>query len=176
MFVLENRNLQLALQQTKPSHKSLSFKGLSSEVDILETKYADFGDEVSEARAIDWLDAGHHCMVAVYKDNIAASIWISIRYPPYGESKKVSGIFENSAYVFKLFVSPQFRRKGIGEQLVTQALLFCLERGFERATTIIYTWNQASVALFEKVGFQKTYRLQIFHLPFNNNLFLVKAI
>jgi ribosomal protein S18 acetylase RimI-like enzyme len=52
-------------------------------------------------------------------------------------------------------VHPQFRRKGIGEQLVIKTINTSKEIGLERIELEVYKSNIPAIKLYEKIGFKK---------------------
>ena len=50
---------------------------------------------------------------------------------------------------------PDYRRKGLGRQLVETALRLAQEAGIERVELEVYASNTAAVALYERFGFER---------------------
>jgi ribosomal protein S18 acetylase RimI-like enzyme len=143
----------------------------TSSKDMLN-QYMGFKDEVRKENVKEWLDNGHICLSALVNNKIIGSVWISTRYPPYFDILKIRPIFKGTAYIFKLFVSPNFRGKGIGTILVLEALQLSYKMGITRATAIVHKWNKNSLGLMEKLGFKKSYKLYFLKLGTFKQCFL----
>lgn len=59
------------------------------------------------------------------------------------------------AYIDNIAVDPQFRRLGIGEKLIKTAQQNAFERGCEFISLEVRKSNEAAIALYEKLGYQK---------------------
>lgn len=55
--------------------------------------------------------------------------------------------------LYELYVRPWARRRGVGQALVQSALSSAAEQGVSYAGTAVAGWNDASFALFQKMGF-----------------------
>jgi len=66
-----------------------------------------------------------------------------------------ASIYANNTIVWvrRLAVSPQWQRKGIGEALLKQALLFGFQNGASRAFLHVDSDNEPAISLYRKFGF-----------------------
>lgn len=97
-----------------------------------------FQYEVSENRV-------SHCFVAETKDKrIAAMI--------------VSWIIAEEMHIATIATHPDFRRQGLGECILTEALLDGLEAGARLAFLEVRAGNDAAQAMYRKFGFVVTGR------------------
>lgn len=55
-------------------------------------------------------------------------------------------------YLEDLFVLPEYRRQGIGKQLLTYLAQLALERQGGRLEWSVLDWNQPAIAFYEKIG------------------------
>lgn len=129
-------------------------------------KYIRFNDEINKDNAVVWLTAGNICMLALDSGDIVGSTWLTTKYYSYSNLKKVRTALDNTANITKLFVQPNFRKKGIGFKLLTNALQQVRDTGVKKASVTIYCYNKASILCFYKMGFKIKYRLYILWLFF----------
>ncbi|MFN5516143.1 MAG: GNAT family N-acetyltransferase [Cyanobacteriota bacterium] len=57
-------------------------------------------------------------------------------------------------HVFMLYVLPEYRRRGLGSQLLTLAQKIAHDRGDPQLGLQVFPHNQAALALYQKFGFQ----------------------
>ncbi|HKA32844.1 MAG TPA: GNAT family N-acetyltransferase [Candidatus Binatia bacterium] len=55
-------------------------------------------------------------------------------------------------YIEDLFVLPQWRRRGLGTQLLTRAAEIAVERGCGRMEWSVLDWNEPAIAFYKKLG------------------------
>jgi GNAT superfamily N-acetyltransferase len=55
-------------------------------------------------------------------------------------------------YIEDLFVLPQWRRRGLGTQLLTRAAEVAVERGCGRMEWSVLDWNAPAIAFYKKLG------------------------
>ena len=60
----------------------------------------------------------------------------------------------DEGYISNVAVAPQARRKGIGDALIAQLLLWARENDLTFVTLEVRESNQAAIALYKKHGFQ----------------------
>jgi ribosomal protein S18 acetylase RimI-like enzyme len=58
-------------------------------------------------------------------------------------------------YVYDIFVTEEFRGKGIGGILLEKAESYCRERGYSRMLLMVSVSNQAAISLYGKMGFKE---------------------
>jgi ribosomal-protein-alanine N-acetyltransferase len=75
-----------------------------------------------------------------------------------GEEQLVAYIFfriiADEVHIFRLAVTPEWRRRGIGSRLVTECLRFARRKGMSSALLEVRPSNAEAVALYTKLGFQ----------------------
>jgi GNAT superfamily N-acetyltransferase len=55
-------------------------------------------------------------------------------------------------YLEDLYVSPDFRRRGLARALLSALAKECTERGFTRLSWAVLNWNVNAIALYDEVG------------------------
>lgn len=68
---------------------------------------------------------------------------------------------KNYAYISSIYVSPQYRRRGIAEELFTRFKILAKDHGLERLEVSADIRNESSMAFWEKMRF-KTYQYRMF--------------
>lgn len=91
---------------------------------------------------------------------------------PPGHRKMIVGMIavarstttEGAAWIHRLAVLSNFRRKGIGSALLDHALRFCGKKGYETAELIATECQTEAASLFTKKGFttKQLYHRQVF--------------
>lgn len=73
---------------------------------------------------------------------------------------------EKTALLRRLFVDPQFRRRGIGANLVAQSISFCRENGYKEIVFRATDRMKEAINLIKKHGFSEKEKLEIagFHI------------
>jgi [ribosomal protein S18]-alanine N-acetyltransferase len=61
---------------------------------------------------------------------------------------------KNGAHIGTLAIKPGFRQRGIGQQLLAEALRVCIQRGAQSAMLEVRAGNKAAQALYRKFGFE----------------------
>ena len=56
-------------------------------------------------------------------------------------------------WINRLAIHPEFRRQGLGLQLIAEAERVLREQGMQVIAALIEDWNKPSLALFEKAGY-----------------------
>lgn len=55
-------------------------------------------------------------------------------------------------YLEDLFVKPEFRKRGIGLELMKVLAKICIERGYERFQWWVLDWNEPSIDFYKSIG------------------------
>jgi len=77
-----------------------------------------------------------------------------------GESAAFAVYFENFStfegraclYLEDLFVKPEFRKKGIGQQMLTHLASIAVKRGCPRFDWVALDWNETAIDFYENLG------------------------
>ena len=77
-----------------------------------------------------------------------------------GESAAFAVYFENFStfegrsclYLEDLFVKPEFRKKGIGQQMLTHLAAIAAKRGCPRFDWVALDWNEPAINFYESLG------------------------
>ncbi|MDY6781699.1 MAG: N-acetyltransferase family protein [Cyanobacteriota bacterium] len=105
---------------------------------------------VSVASRQSWFENHHPAtyplIVMELKGEIVA--WLSFR-PFYGRPA-----YKTTAEI-SIYVTPEYHRQGIGQQLLEQAIDRSQELGFNTLVAFIFAHNEASLKLFEKLNFRE---------------------
>ncbi|MFI9009820.1 GNAT family N-acetyltransferase [Actinosynnema sp. NPDC053489] len=56
-------------------------------------------------------------------------------------------------YLYSMWVKPEFRRRGIGEALVTDVLAWAREHGWSKVRLRVFRGNATARRLYERLGF-----------------------
>lgn len=97
---------------------------------------------------IDNLEEGY------FADDGHSGFWVAV---DGGEVIGMIGVqrtADNAAEVRRLRVREGHRRRGVGTQLMTQALTFCQRHGYLKVVLDVRIERGPAIALFEKFGFQ----------------------
>ncbi|XP_042352176.1 N-acetyltransferase 8-like [Plectropomus leopardus] len=73
---------------------------------------------------------------------------------------------ERHAELFRMIISPSYRRMGLGFRLAQTVVDFCKERGFSNVVLETSSTQVAAVALYEKLGFSHVLSHTKTHAPF----------
>jgi GNAT superfamily N-acetyltransferase len=55
-------------------------------------------------------------------------------------------------YLEDLFVKPEFRKRGIGLELMKTLAKLCVDRGYERFQWWVLDWNEPSINFYKSIG------------------------
>ena len=55
-------------------------------------------------------------------------------------------------YLEDLFVKPEFRKRGVGLELMKTLASICVERGYERFQWWVLDWNEPSINFYKSIG------------------------
>lgn len=97
---------------------------------------------------------------AITKDVMAGgNVYVAVA--EYGGEKAGYGEFRNvagEAQIYNIAVAPEFRREGIGEELLRHMISKAEEDGCSLVTLEVRSGNEAAMKLYEKLGFRETGR------------------
>lgn len=94
------------------------------------------------------LDSDSHLIVTEDADQIIATGYAQIR------RSKESRNHETHSYFGFMYVSPNFRRKGISQALVGQLISWSKSKGAQAVYLDVYMENTSAIKAYEKVGFE----------------------
>src|SRR5690606_22219601 len=67
----------------------------------------------------------------------------------------------HGTFKYGIAVSPEHRRKGIAAEIITMTIrYYFMELGYQKTTPHVYSFNEPSIQLHEKLGFQLEGRLR----------------
>lgn len=89
-------------------------------------------------------DAVTHCHVAEVDQKI---VGIAIWFLNYSTWLGKEGI-----YLEDLYVKPEYRKNGIGLNLMKTLAQICVDRGYERFQWWVLNWNEPSIKFYEAIG------------------------
>jgi ribosomal protein S18 acetylase RimI-like enzyme len=67
--------------------------------------------------------------------------------------------------IYDLHVAPEYRRRGIGTAVCNAILAFGRRNGAHTAYLIVHSRNRNAIALYERMGFRKSYEYSFFGKP-----------
>lgn len=94
------------------------------------------------------LDSASYLIVADVADKIIATGYAQIR------ESKASLNHDIHSYLGFMFVSPDFRRKGINKALVDQLIAWSKRNGAQAVYLDVYLKNDSAIKAYRKVGFE----------------------
>lgn len=98
------------------------------------------------------LESSDEVITLYTDDDCIGYLWLSTR-----SSYKINPINRKmtipDAYVWKVFVSPKYRREGVGTELLKQTVRIAHNDGYNSLSAFVAANNFPSRYLFEKVGF-----------------------
>jgi GNAT superfamily N-acetyltransferase len=95
--------------------------------------------------------------------DLVGSLFLSHNRPVYVEALDSERLFDG-AYVWRVFVDPDARNRGIATALVTRALRDAANRGADRANALVAVDNVPSKRVFAATGFEPKERVSYYHL------------
>ena len=115
-------------------------------------------DEKADQERIKKAITNHKIRVVLEDQKLVGFIWFSISesmpfgvdYGPYGKKY---------AYISYVFVSTEFRAKGIGKALYENLASYCKENKIDELICDVYENNSKSVSFHEKLGFSSFVKL-----------------
>ena len=78
----------------------------------------------------------------------------------YGEIRMVAG----EAQIYNIAIAPEFRRKGIGEELLRHMIDKAEADGCDLATLEVRGSNEAAMELYKKLGFREVGRRRGYYI------------
>lgn len=86
-----------------------------------------------------------HCLVAEIEGYIVGAVWV----------RKISafGFIEKNIPEFAISIYPEYRKQGIGTQLMKSMLLLLKEKGYEKVSLSVQKDNYAA-EMYKKIGFE----------------------
>ena len=81
------------------------------------------------------------CFVAIFHNEIIGTI--------------ISGHDGRRGYIYHTAVSEKFRKKGIGQKLVTSSLSALKTEGINKVALVVFSKNKLGNLFWEKIGFRK---------------------
>lgn len=105
---------------------------------------------VSVESRYSWFDQHlpNSCPIWVMEVNQVIAGWLSFQSfygrPAYHATAEVS-----------IYVAPKYQRRGVGRQLLTQAIYYSPSIGLKTLLGFIFAHNHPSLQLFESLGFQR---------------------
>jgi len=104
-----------------------------------------------------------HCWISARTNRkIIGCIKIGFRNVYIADYNKVIKFPDKMAFIYDTYVLPEYRKKGVGKYLITQAINFLKTRGYTRVGCHIPPWNKASICAYEKTGFKKINYIRYF--------------
>ncbi|HEX6317244.1 MAG TPA: GNAT family N-acetyltransferase [Burkholderiales bacterium] len=100
------------------------------------------------------LAAGHVCIGAVDREGLAAYLWYSFDSAPHAVGVRV-GIGPRVRYVYKVFVRPNSRGRGVARQLLARSAELCPRRGRELGVSFVAPDNEPSLRAFAAAGWRR---------------------
>lgn len=101
-------------------------------------------------RMVDGSHPHHHVRVAEHDGRLAGCVvaneFLSVKFPG------------RALWIEELYVSPEFRRRGIGRRLVEELLAWAWEVGFQGIDLEAYRMNTAASILYRSLGFRRLAR------------------
>src|SRR5579863_1183516 len=85
-----------------------------------------------------------HCLIADYNGQPAGFAFYFFNYSTW--------VGRPGIYVEDLFVLPQFRRRGIGTELLKRVAAIALENGCQRLQWQVLDWNTPAIDFYRTIG------------------------
>jgi GNAT superfamily N-acetyltransferase len=86
--------------------------------------------------------------IVAFEDN--APIGYAIFYPNFATFRGQRGFYLEDIYITK-----EFRKKGVGEAMIKYLAKEAKERGFERIDFLVLDWNTPALKFYEKLGAER---------------------
>ena len=105
----------------------------------------------------------------LHQDVIIGYVKIGMNNVYVHDFDKVVHFPSKVAFVYDIFVLPEYRGKHIASYVLIKIIQFLKERGFEKLWCHIEGWNHASIKTFQKIGFKEKASIRfsrLFGFPF----------
>ena len=67
-------------------------------------------------------------------------------------------------YLEDIFVSPKFRRHGLGQALLVELAKIAVDRGYGRVEWTVLDWNELAIGFYKKIGARSMDEWRLFRL------------
>jgi len=143
--MIDNNNIRIAKIEDLPAITSIYNQAIEEKFCTADT------EEVSINDRMEWFTAHkpEQYPIFVYEIDNKIAGWLSIS--PYRAGRKALRFTVEVSY----YVDRQFRRMGIGENLLRTSIEKAKELGYKSIFTIILDKNSASINLMQKFGFEQ---------------------
>ena len=95
------------------------------------------------------LFGSHPYVEAIIAEYAGETAGFALFFPNYSTFLTQPGI-----YLEDLFVLPQYRRKGVGKEILGYLARLAVERGYGRLEWSVLDWNSNAIAFYERMGAQ----------------------
>lgn len=138
-------------------------------------------DDLDSVMSIDGLSFSMPWPESAYRHelrkNPAAALWVAeIKHPIGGDQvigMIVVWLILDEAHIATLAVHPDFRRKGVGAQLLEAALIEAKNRGAREAMLEVRASNYIAQALYKDYGFEVVHRRLRYYRDNNEDALLM---
>jgi RimJ/RimL family protein N-acetyltransferase len=98
---------------------------------------------------------GHIFPILRYEDKIIGYIKIGFNKVYIMDFGKLVSVPRQSALIYDTFILPEYRSRGFAAFLISGVMLYLKEAGFKKLWCHIPPWNEASIRVYTKLGFNK---------------------
>ncbi|HEY2866426.1 MAG TPA: GNAT family N-acetyltransferase [Pyrinomonadaceae bacterium] len=103
--------------------------------------------EVTAEKLTDVLFGQRKVADMVVAAETSAPVGYALFYPYFASFRGQRGL-----YLEDIYVSTEFRGRGVGERLLRAVAMAAVERGCERIDFQVLEWNEPAISFYEKVG------------------------